>query len=115
MARRRLRRMSQRPAPGTPPPTRLDQALDGAEPLARLMDRLHRSQERFAAVADLLPPGLADAVRPGPIDDEGWALLAAHGAAAAKLRQLVPRLEAHLAALGWPALPLKVRIRRPGA
>jgi hypothetical protein len=38
-------------------------------------------------------------------------LLAAHGAAAAKLRQLLPRLEAALLQAGWQGTPIKVRIQ----
>jgi len=99
-----------RPTPldGTVP---MQAALAGSEPLARLVQRLQASRERFAAIAELLPPGLADAVRPGPVDEDGWSLLAAHAAAAAKLRQLVPRLEQRLRERGWEATPIKVRIQ----
>ena len=102
--------MSTRPLqpPGS---TLLANAIDRSEPLARLLQRLEQSRARYAAVASILPPGLRDAVRAGPIDEEGWSLLAAHGAAAAKLRQLLPRIEMVLRAKGWPDLPIKVRIQ----
>ncbi len=86
-------------------------ALDRSEPLNRLLQRLQESRERFQTVSDLLPPGLLEAVRPGPVDEDGWCLLAAHGAAAAKLRQLLPRLEAALVAKGWQPTPVKVRVQ----
>jgi hypothetical protein len=104
--------MSIRPlqTPGALP---LGSALERSEPLARLLQRLQESRARFDAVSSLLPPGLREAVRPGPVDDEGWALLAAHGAAAAKLRQLLPRLESALKARGWQGTPIKIRVQPP--
>lgn len=93
----------------------LGDALGRSTPLALLLRRARESHERFAAVAALLPPGLRETLRPGPLDDEGWTLLAAHGAAAAKLRQLLPRIDAALLAAGWRATPIKVRIQAPPA
>jgi len=91
----------------------LGDALDRSEPLTRLLQRLQESRARFDAITVLLPGGLQHSVRPGPLDDDGWLLLAAHGAAAAKLRQLLPRLEAALLAGGWPPTPIKVRVQPP--
>jgi len=88
-------------------------ALDRSEPLARLLQRLQESRALFAAVSELLPPGLAEAVRPGPMGDDGWSLLADNAAAAAKLRQLLPRLEQLLRERGWQATPIKVRVQPP--
>jgi hypothetical protein len=99
------------PNPGTLP---LNGALAGSEPLARLLQRVGESRRRFDAVADLLPPGLRESVRPGPLDDAGWALLAAHGGAAAKLRQLLPRLDERLRDGGFAPLPIKVRVQPRG-
>lgn len=64
----------------------------------------------FTAVEPLLPSGLAAHVRPGPLDEEGWSLLAANAAVAAKLRQLAPRLAHALveAGLGVAAIRIKV-------
>jgi hypothetical protein len=109
---------TQTPRPTTPAPTghlTLGDALGRSEPLTRLLQRVHESRERFAAVSVLLPPGLLETVRPGPLDDDGWSLLAAHGASAAKLRQLIPRLEAALVAKGWQPTPIKVRVQPPPA
>ena len=49
-------------------------------------------------------------MRPGPIDDAGWSLLVPSGAAASKLRQLLPELQAALKAEGWPQTPLRIRV-----
>jgi hypothetical protein len=107
--------MSSGPPHTGPPPTRtIAGALNDSAPLARLLQRARESRQRFDVIVPLLPPGLRETVRPGPLDDEGWSLLVAHGAAAAKLRQLLPRLEDALRNEGWPSRALKVRIQPPG-
>ena len=101
-----------RPPAGHHPGTlALGDALGRSTPLAQLLRRARESQQRFDAVSGLLPPGLREAVRPGPLDDEGWVLLVAHGSAAAKLRQLLPRLDEALLAGGWQGTPMKVRVQ----
>ncbi len=97
-----------------PPALPLANALDRSEPLARLLQRLQESKARFEVVSSLLPPALRTTVRPGPLDDEGWTLLADHGAAAAKLRQMLPRFEAILLERGWQGTPIKVRVQPSG-
>lgn len=88
-------------------------ALSGHAPLAALLQRVRESRERYDVIAPLLAGGLRSAVRPGPLDEEGWTLLAAHGAAAAKLRQLLPRLDARLRDAGWTPVAIKVRVLPP--
>jgi hypothetical protein len=102
--------MSRPPSPSLP----LASALERSEPLARLLERVQQSRARFEVVRALLPSALQEAVRPGPLDDEGWALLVEHGAAAAKLRQMLPVLQAALAERGWAGVVIKVRIQRRG-
>ncbi len=114
--------MSARPPATTSPPARpqaaaapgpltLRTALDASEPLARLLQRIAESRARLAAVRDLLPPGLRETVRAGPLDATGWALLAPHSAGAAKLRQLLPIIEDALRDRGWEGTPVKVRVQ----
>ena len=88
----------------------LSTALGRSEPLCALLKRLRESQARFAAVIPLLPQTLRAAVSPGPLDDSAWVLLAANAAAAAKLRQLVPELQAALLAAGWAGPDIKVKV-----
>lgn len=98
-----------------PPPVALPirQALDASEPMSRLAQRLRASRERLAAIQGALPPTLRPHVQPGPIDDTGWTVLAANAAVSAKLRQLLPSLQARLQADGWPDLPIRVRVLSP--
>jgi hypothetical protein len=100
-----------------PPPATvampIAEALRANASLDRLAERLRRSNALFAAIAPLLPAGLAPYVSAGPVDDEGWSLLCANAAVAAKLRQLVPHLEQRLseAALAVAAIRVKVQPR----
>lgn len=80
----------------TPGALALATALGGHEGLGSLLQRVRESQALLATAAGLMPPALRGLVRAGPLDDEGWVLLVGHAAAAAKLRQLVPTIEAHL-------------------
>lgn len=100
--------MPDRPsAPGTLP---LGQALDHNTTLATLLARVQAGRDRYDALRSLLPPELLDAVRPGPLLDDGWTLLADGPTAAAKLRQWLPRLADHLRASGFPEAPLRVKV-----
>jgi hypothetical protein len=101
-----------------PEPTlKLATALERSEPLGLLLRRLQEARSHFDAVAPLLPPALRADVRPGPVDGDTWTLLAAHNPAAAKLRQLLPRLLQRLQSAGWQGTSIKVRVqpRSPGA
>ena len=90
----------------------LGAALDQSQPLAQLLQRLQESRARFDALQAHLPEALRAAVRPGPLDAAGWTLMVSGGAAASKLRQLLPALEAALQASGFAPLPIRVRVRR---
>ena len=80
----------------------------------RLTERLALSNQRWQCVAQKLPAAMHAAIQPGPIDDAGWTLLARNGAVAAKLRHMVPVLEAQLAANGWPPLTLRIKVLAGG-
>jgi hypothetical protein len=98
-----------RTAHQVPLPQSLARALDGNETLAGLGQRLALSRQRFEAIRPLLPEGWAQDLRPGPIDEEGWSLIAPNAAVAAKLRHHLPRLQTALQERGWPDLTIRVR------
>jgi hypothetical protein len=75
----------------------LEDALLQSSQLADLRRRLAESARCLDAVLPFLPVLLHPHVRSGPIDGDGWTLLAANAAVAAKLKQLRPRLEHALA------------------
>ena len=88
----------------------IDQALAGNATLALLTRRVRESQDRLTSITPLLPLAMRDSVRAGPIDEAGWSLLASSNAVAAKLRQMLPALEAHLRTCGWDGPPLRVKL-----
>jgi hypothetical protein len=89
----------------------LGQALGRSEPLVGLLQRVRASRDRFNAIAPLLPASLRDSVRPGPLDDTAWTVLVDHAAGAAKLRQMLPALQATLTDVGWAAPAIKIKIQ----
>ncbi|MEO8079903.1 MAG: hypothetical protein ABI641_05190 [Caldimonas sp.] len=88
----------------------MGEVLRSSAPLARLTERLRESKAMLATIASGLPPGLTSHVRPGPLDDEGWSLLAANAAVAAKLRQLVPRFDELLRAGGHRPGAIRIKV-----
>jgi hypothetical protein len=99
------------PRPQSPGTWALGAALDQSQALTRLLQRLQESQARFAAIQPHLPDNLRGTVRPGPLDEAGWSLLVPSGAAASKLRQLVPDLQAALQGGGWQSTPIRIKVQ----
>lgn len=85
-------------------------ALGSNEALTGLMQRVRDSKARLQAIQALLPPGLRDDIRSGPLDDSAWVLLVCNAAAAAKLRQLLPALQSELGQRGWPGPPIRIKV-----
>ena len=111
--------MPPRPLSGTPVPLPswgqpIAQAMARSEPLTALTQRLRASQARLDAVLPLLPAAMQPHVKAGPIDEAGWTLLATNNAVSAKLRQMLPTLEAHLRAQGLADLPVRVKLLSAG-
>jgi hypothetical protein len=96
----------------TVPRTRpIGESLAGDDALASLLARVRASQARLDALADVLPGMLRRHLRAGPLDDEGWTLLAANAAVAAKLRHLLPTIAEALVEKGWQATPIRVKVQ----
>ena len=96
-------------------PVTLQQAAEDSPTLARLAGLARESGERLKAVESLIPAALRPHVKPGPIEGTAWCLLVEGNAAAAKLRQVVPALQAQLCSRGWEvtAIRIKVQARQP--
>lgn len=92
------------------------QATQNSETLNRLVELASESAQRLKSIEPLLPISLRAAVRPGPIDGTVWCLLLDNNAVAAKLKQLLPMLQAHLRSKGWEvtAIRLKVQVGEKG-
>jgi hypothetical protein len=103
------------PRPGvtsvTPLSRPIADSLAADEGLSSLLARVRASQARLDALADVLPTSLRAHLRAGPLDEEGWTLLAANAAVASKLRHLLPMLAEALQAKGWQATSIRVKVQ----
>ncbi|MCX7255433.1 MAG: hypothetical protein NTZ64_01535 [Polaromonas sp.] len=86
------------------------QAVGNSPTLARLTELVRDSNDRLKAIEPLLPGNLRSAVKAGPIDGDSWCLLVNGNAAAAKLRQLLPTLQAGLQRQGWRVSSIRLKI-----
>jgi len=91
----------------------LHQAAGNSPSLARLTDLVRESNHRLKAIEALIPVTLRAAVKAGPIDGESWCLLVNGNAALAKVRQLVPLIQASLVRQGWKVKSIRLRILIP--
>lgn len=91
----------------------LQQAAQESPSLSLLIGRVRDSSARLQAIKSLLPAPLHASIQAGPFDDGTWCLLVGSNAVAAKLRQLLPALQAHLQnkCLGVSAIRIKVQNR----
>lgn len=78
--------------------------------LARLAQLGRESTRHLDAVKPLLPDQIRPFVKAGPIDKSVWCLLADNAAVAAKLRHLLPRMQAELLARGVEVTSIRIRV-----
>jgi hypothetical protein len=97
--------------PVTPNALPIDTVLRSSVPLVRLQKLLRDSAARFEAIRPHLPTALLAQTKPGPIDDQGWSLLAANPSVAAKLRHLQPRLEHILQERGLQTSSIRIKVQ----
>jgi len=89
----------------------LQQAAQESPSFARLSDLVRASSDRLQAIRSLLPAPLRASVQAGPIDEGCWCLLVSSNAVAAKLRQLVPALQSHLAQKGLAVSSIRIKVQ----
>lgn len=90
------------------------QAVDESPTLAQLSRLAHQSSARLALVRPVLPPALRTLVQPGAPAPDSWCLLVPHAAAAAKLRQLMPRMIRALEDGGESVQTIRIKVMQPG-
>ena len=88
----------------------IQQAAGNSPALARLVDLVQESGERLKAIEALIPDALRSAVKAGPINGETWCLLVDGNAAAAKIRQLSPLIQASLLRQGWRVASIRLKV-----
>ena len=90
----------------------VEQAASEAPTLANLVALTRESTARYKLVEFLIPPMLRPAIKPGPIEGDQWCLLVANTACAAKMKQLVPAMAAHLRVKGYPTADIRLKVMR---
>lgn len=88
------------------------QASESSSSLARLMNLNRESKSRLQAIESLLPMSLRPGVVAGPFEAGVWCLLVANPSVLAKVRQLLPSLQAHLASQGLPVESIRLKIQK---
>jgi hypothetical protein len=88
----------------------LIEAVRQSPSLAQLLAQAQTAQGYLNCVAPLMPTTLRAAIAAGPIEDGNWCLVVKGNAVAAKLRQMLPRLIAHLQALGHPVNSIRLKV-----
>jgi hypothetical protein len=86
------------------------QILDGATSLSQLQALARDGQNRLQAILPLLPISMRSLVQSGGIEGEAWCILVPNSAMAAKLRQFLPSLCAHLRTNGWNVQKITVKV-----
>jgi len=89
----------------------LQQATLESPVLTRLSELTTESAARLKRVEPIIPKALLSGLRPAPIDGAEWCIFVSSNAAAAKLRQLVPALLAHLRSGGIEVNAIRLRIQ----
>ncbi len=90
----------------------LQQATDDSPVLASLAARVRDTNERLRVVLELVPTEMHGAIQAGPVEGEVWCLLVRGSAAAAKLRQLLPTLQARLRSKGWDGATIRIKVQQ---
>jgi len=99
--------MNRAPAPRA---MALREALEGSVTLGPLLAQARISREWLDICRPVLGAALASQLRAGPVEDGTWTLLADSGQAAAKARQLVPRVLETVMAQGAAVTGVKVKV-----
>lgn len=86
-------------------------AVEASPTLARLAQLTRDSSNRLAAVLPLVPPMLRPSLQAGPVEGDSWCILVKNNAAAAKIRQLLPAMAAHLRTKGWNVAAIRIKVQ----
>jgi hypothetical protein len=89
----------------------LQQAAQESPTLSLLMGRVRESADRLAAIRRILPAPLRASVQAGPIEEGCWCLLVSSNAVAAKVRQMLPALQAHLNNQGLSVHSIRLKVQ----
>ena len=96
-------------------PYSIEEAAQDSPTLAKLIDLSRESNVMLQSIQSLIPQNLKSAVKAGPIDTTArgttWCLIVEGNAAVAKLRQLLPKFQAHLLSKGKQVTDIRLKVR----
>lgn len=79
--------------------------------LAKLTELSRDSVARLKAVESLIPVSLRSSIKAGPVEGAVWCLILENNSAAAKIRQILPALAAHLRVKGWDVNSIRLKVQ----
>jgi hypothetical protein len=96
-------------------PFSIEEATLESPTLAKLIDLSRESNAMLQSVQSLIPQNLRPGIKAGPVDKTAdgttWCLIVEGSPAAAKLRQLLPKLQAHLHSNGKQVTDIRLKVR----
>ncbi|WP_296509215.1 DciA family protein [Rhodoferax sp.] len=87
------------------------QAAHESPTLSHLAALAKESSARLQSLQGVIPSPLLRYIKAGPIEGSTWCLLLENNAVAAKLRQLMPALQAHLRSKGWEVTSIRLKVQ----
>ena len=96
-------------------PYSIEEAAQDSPTLAKLIDLSRESNAMLQSIQSLIPQNLKPAIKAGPIDTSAngttWCLIVEGNAAIAKVRQLLPKFQAHLLSTGKQVTDIRLKVR----
>ncbi len=93
----------------------IEEATLESPTLAKLIDLSRESNALLQSIQSLIPQNLRQVIKAGPIDTTAngttWCLIVEGNAAVAKLRQLLPKFQAHLLSTGKQVTDIRLKVR----
>ncbi len=101
-------------------PYSIEEATQESPTLAKLIGLSRESNAMLQSIQSLIPLNLRPAIKAGPIDTTAdgtttWCLIVEGNAAVAKLRQLLPKFQAHLLLKGKQVTEIRLKVRLKNA
>jgi hypothetical protein len=92
----------------------IEEATQESPTLAKLIDLSRESNAMLQSIQSLIPLNLRQSIKAGPVDTTvngtTWCLIVEGNAAVAKLRQLMPKFQAHFLSKGKPVTDIRLKI-----
>ena len=96
-------------------PFSIEEATQESPTLVKLIDLSRESNAMLQSILPLIPQNLRPSIKAGPVDralnGTTWCLIVEGNAAVAKLRQLLPKFQAHLLSNGKQITGIRLKVQ----